>query len=85
MLEVEVIADPAAAVSAWGGLTVATAGTYVVSPSALGPVAADCAAFTRDLSDAFTSLVARYHDETTPRGRSHRWVEKEFLVPGRPE
>ena len=51
MLEVEAIADPAAAVSAWGGLTerllVATAGTYVVSPSALGPVAADCAAFTR--------------------------------------
>jgi DNA-binding transcriptional ArsR family regulator len=116
----------------WGGLTerllVATAASYVVSPGALGPVAADpgrandrlsasyliavaaravrevgelwraardknkrlatlsidteirfrsaaeLAAFSQDLSDAVTSLVARYHDESDPRGRTFRVV-----------
>jgi DNA-binding transcriptional ArsR family regulator len=116
----------------WGGLTerllVATAASYVVSPGALGPVAADPgrandrlsasyliavaaravrevgelwraardknkrlatlsidteirfrsaaerAAFSQDLSDAVTSLVARYHDESDPRGRTFRVV-----------
>ncbi len=116
----------------WGGLTerllVATASSYVVSPGALGPVAADPgrtadrlsasylialaarvvrevgqllrlarkadkrlatlsldtevrfrspddrAAFTRELTDAVTRLVARYHDATTPGGRPHRVV-----------
>ncbi|WNG48462.1 helix-turn-helix transcriptional regulator [Archangium minus] len=116
----------------WGGLTerllVATASTYVVSPGALGPVAADPertadrlsasylialgarlvrevgslwhgareankalatlaidteirfrspaerAAFTHELTQTLTALVARYHDASAPGGRSHRVV-----------
>ncbi len=116
----------------WGGLTerllVATAASYIVSPTAMGPVAADPArradrlsasylialaarivrevaallrlsaeagqrlptlsmdteirfrsaaeraAFTRDLTQAVTTLAARYHDESAPGGRSHRLV-----------
>ena len=107
---------------------VATAASYVVSPSAMGPVAvdpkreadrlsasylialgarivrevgdlvrraneagkrlatlaidtevrfkspADRAAFTHELTDAVTKLVAKYHDESAPGGRSHRLV-----------
>lgn len=34
--------------------------------------AADRAAFTAQLTDAVTALVARYHDETAPGGRWHR-------------
>ncbi|MDA2891433.1 helix-turn-helix domain-containing protein [Mycolicibacterium sp. BiH015] len=122
----------------WGGLTerllVATASSYVVSPGALGPVAADPgrtgdrmsasyliavaaravrevgdlwhaargqrkrlatltidtavtfrsaadrAAFTDDLATAVTSLVARYHDESDPRGRPHRVVLAAYPV-----
>lgn len=116
----------------WGGLTerllVASAASYVVSPSALGPVAADPnrdidrlsasylialgarvvrevsdlvrrakatgkrlatlsvdtevrfrsatdrAAFTNELAEAITKLVAKYHDECAPGGRAHRLV-----------
>src|ERR1700752_2800147 len=116
----------------WGGLTerllVATAASYVVSPSALGPVAADPnremdrlsasylialgarvvrevgdlvrrakeagkrlatmavdtevrfrspadrAAFSAELAEAITKLVAKYHDESAPGGRAHRLV-----------
>jgi predicted ArsR family transcriptional regulator len=116
----------------WGGLTerllVATATSYVVSPSALGPVAADPnremdrlaasylialgarvvrevgdlvrraeeekkrlatlgvdtevrfrsaadrAAFTAELTEAVTKLVAKYHDASAPGGRPHRLV-----------
>jgi DNA-binding transcriptional ArsR family regulator len=116
----------------WGGLTerllVATAASYVVSPSALGPVAldpdrevdrlsasylialgarivrelaglvrsatqagkrlatlaldtevrfrspADRAAFSTELTQAITTLVAKYHDESAPGGRAHRVV-----------
>jgi DNA-binding transcriptional ArsR family regulator len=116
----------------WGGLTerllVATAASYVVSPSALGPVAVDPnrerdrlsasylialgarivrelgdlvrramesgkrlatlsvdtevrfrsatdrAAFTAELTEAITKLVAKYHDESAPGGRAHRLV-----------
>ena len=123
----------------WGGLTerllVATATSYVVSPAALGPVAADPgrandrlsasylialsaravrevgelwriardkkkriatlsvdtairfrsptdrAAFTQELSDAVTSLVARYHDESDPNGRSYRLVVTAYPKP----
>lgn len=36
--------------------------------------AADRAAFTRELSEAVTALVARYHDESAPGGRWHRLV-----------
>ena len=36
--------------------------------------AADRAAFSAELTDAITSLVARYHDATAPGGRPHRLV-----------
>jgi DNA-binding transcriptional ArsR family regulator len=116
----------------WGGLTerllVATAASYVVSPSALGPVATDRhrqvdrlsasyllavgarivrevgdlirraneagkrlatlavdtevrfrsatdrAAFSSELTEAITRLVAKYHDASAPGGRVHRLV-----------
>lgn len=125
----------------WGGLTerllVATASSYVVSPAALGPVAADPgrtgdrmsasyliavaaravrevgdlwrtardkqkrlatltidtavtfrsaadrAAFTDELATAVTALVARYHDESDPRGRAHRVVLAAYPMPTR--
>jgi DNA-binding transcriptional ArsR family regulator len=123
----------------WGGLKerllVATAASYVVSPGALGPAAADPsrtndrlsasylialaaravrevgelwavarktdkrlatlsidtairfrspaarAAFTQELSDAVTSLAARYHDESDPSGRSYRLVVAAYPKP----
>ena len=123
----------------WGGLKerllVATAASYVVSPGALGPVAADPgrsndrlsasylislaarvvrevgemwavareknqrlatlsidaaiqfrspadrAGFTQELSQAVASLVARYHDESDPRGRSYRSVVAAYPKP----
>jgi DNA-binding transcriptional ArsR family regulator len=34
----------------------------------------DRAAFTRELTDSVTQLVAHYHDESSPGGRSHRLV-----------
>lgn len=116
----------------WGGLTerllVATASSYVVSPAAMGPAAADPgrnadrlsatylislaarmvrevshllrrsrdlgkrlptlsvetevrfgtaddrAAFSRELTSAITTLVSRYHDPSSPEGRTHRVV-----------
>jgi DNA-binding transcriptional ArsR family regulator len=116
----------------WGGLTerllVATASSYIVSPTALGPVATDPgriadrlsasylialaarmvrevgaliararetnkrlatlsidteirfrtaaerAAFTSDLTNAMTTLVARYHDASSAGGRAHRLI-----------
>ncbi|WP_224245938.1 winged helix-turn-helix domain-containing protein [Hyalangium gracile] len=116
----------------WGGLTerllVATAASYLVSPSAMGPVATDPgraadrlsasylialaarivrevstmvrrsvelgkrlptlsvdteirfrspaerAAFSQELADTVTRLVARYHDASAPGGRAHRLV-----------
>ena len=36
--------------------------------------AADRAAFTHELTDTVTGLVARYHDATTPGSRAHRLV-----------
>ena len=36
--------------------------------------AADRAAFTHELTDSVTRLVARYHDATTPGSRAHRLV-----------
>jgi DNA-binding transcriptional ArsR family regulator len=126
----------------WGGLTerllVATASSYVVSPSALGPVAAnpdrasdrlaasylialgarvvrevsdlsrrakeagkglatlavdtavqfrsaaERAAFTRELTDAVTKLVAKYHEESAPGGRAHRLVLVAHPLPQAP-
>lgn len=126
----------------WGGLTerllVASAASYVVSPSALGPVAsdpdrgadrlsagylvalaarvirevsallrrsreidkrlptlsldaeirfrsaADRAAFSNELTQAVTRLVARYHDEAAPDGRTHRLVIVAHPLPHEP-
>lgn len=123
----------------WGGLTerllVATASSYVVSPDAMGPAAADPergldrlsvgylialaarvvrevgdlwrraraagkhlatlsvdteirfrsaterAAFSRELTDSITRLVACYHDASAPGGRSHRLVLVAYPVP----
>ena len=42
---------------------------------------ADRAAFTNELSDAITSLVARYHDESDPDGRSYRLVVTAYPKP----
>lgn len=39
------------------------------------------ARFASDLTDAVTSLVARYHDETAPRGRTHRLVVAAYPAP----
>ena len=36
--------------------------------------AADRAAFTVELTESITALVARYHDEAAPGGRAHRLV-----------
>lgn len=42
---------------------------------------ADRAQFTRDLSEAVTTLVAKYHDETAARGRTHRLVLAAYPMP----
>jgi DNA-binding transcriptional ArsR family regulator len=42
---------------------------------------ADRAAFTEDLSDAVTSLVARYHDESSTDGRAYRVVLAAYPMP----
>ena len=44
--------------------------------------AADRAAFTAELTDAVTSLVARYHDAAAPGGRPHRLVVAAHPLPG---
>ncbi|MEN3362093.1 MAG: hypothetical protein V7637_6075 [Mycobacteriales bacterium] len=44
--------------------------------------AADRAAFTAELTDAVTSLAARYHDEAAPGGRAHRLVVAAHPLPG---
>lgn len=127
----------------WGGLTerllVATAASYVVSPSALGPIAidpdrevdrlsasylialgarvvrevgdlvrratetgkrlatlavdaevrfrsaADRAAFSKELTEAIATLVAKYHDASTPGGRAHRLVVVAHPLPRKSE
>jgi hypothetical protein len=43
--------------------------------------AAERAAFTRELSEAVAGLAARYHDESTPGGRSHRLVVCAYPAP----
>ncbi|HZA35889.1 MAG TPA: helix-turn-helix domain-containing protein [Vicinamibacterales bacterium] len=123
----------------WGGLTerllVATAASYIVSPGALGPVAADPsreidrlsasflialgarvvrevgdlvrrakdtgkrlatlavdaeirfrsatdrAAFSNELTEAITKLLAKYHDESAPGGRAHRLMVVAYPLP----
>jgi hypothetical protein len=43
--------------------------------------AAERAAFTQELTLAITSLVSKYHDESAPRGRSHRLVVAAHPLP----
>jgi len=47
--------------------------------------AADRASFTRELTEAVTTLAARYHDETAPQGRSHRLVVTAHPSPANPQ
>lgn len=42
---------------------------------------ADRAAFTRDLTEAMTKLVARYHDQAAPGGRPHRLIVAAHPLP----
>jgi DNA-binding transcriptional ArsR family regulator len=42
---------------------------------------ADRAAFSRDLTDAITTIVSRYHDESAPGGRAHRLVVMAHPLP----
>ncbi|MEO3758890.1 helix-turn-helix domain-containing protein [Mycobacterium sp. B14F4] len=42
---------------------------------------ADRASFTRELSDAVTALVARYHDESDPHGRAYRLMVAAYPTP----
>jgi len=46
--------------------------------------AAERAAFTRELTDAVTRLIAAYHDESAPGGRAHRLVIGAHPVPSPP-
>jgi len=44
---------------------------------------AERAAFTGELTEAITGLVARYHDATAPGGRAHRLVLVAHPLPGK--
>lgn len=46
---------------------------------------AERASFTRELTEAITTLAARYHDETAPQGRSHRLVVMAHPSPANPQ
>ncbi|MGE0129497.1 MAG: winged helix-turn-helix domain-containing protein [Blastocatellales bacterium] len=46
--------------------------------------AEDRAAFSNDLTKAITTLVARYHDESAPKGRAHRLVVVAHPLPHEP-
>jgi DNA-binding transcriptional ArsR family regulator len=46
--------------------------------------AADRAAFSDELTQAITSLVARYHDAAAPGGRAHRLVLVAHPLPNKP-
>jgi DNA-binding transcriptional ArsR family regulator len=43
--------------------------------------AADRAAFSNELIEAVTELIARYHDESAPGGRAHRLVVVAYPLP----
>ena len=47
--------------------------------------AADRAAFSNELIQAVTTLVARYHDESAPGGRTHRLVLVAHPLPHEPQ
>ena len=46
--------------------------------------AAERAAFTSELTEAVTRLVSKYHDASTPGGRSHRLVLMAHPLPHSP-
>jgi DNA-binding transcriptional ArsR family regulator len=46
---------------------------------------ADRAAFSRELTDAITTIVSRYHDESAPGGRAHRLVVMAHPLPQQTE
>jgi DNA-binding transcriptional ArsR family regulator len=46
--------------------------------------AADRAAFSNELTQAITALVARYHDASAPKGRAHRLVVVAHPLPHEP-
>ncbi len=48
--------------------------TFAVDGQVRFASAADRAAFAEELVGAVTALVAKYHDDTAPRGRPHRLV-----------
>jgi DNA-binding transcriptional ArsR family regulator len=48
--------------------------TFAIDTEVRFASAADRAAFAEELSGAVTALVGRYHDESAPGGRSHRFV-----------
>jgi DNA-binding transcriptional ArsR family regulator len=48
--------------------------TFAVDGEIRFASAADRSAFAAELSQALTGLVAKYHDESAPSGRSHRLV-----------
>lgn len=47
--------------------------------------AAERAAFSQELTQAITTLAARYHDESAPGGRSHRLVVVAHPLPQAPQ
>lgn len=47
--------------------------------------AAERAAFSRELADAVTGLVSRYHDAAAPGGRPHRLLVLAHPLPGEPK
>ena len=48
--------------------------TFALNAEVRFATAADRAAFAADLTDAVTTLVSRYHNESAPHGRDHRLV-----------
>lgn len=47
--------------------------------------AADRAAFSNELTDAVTTLVSKYHDESAPGGRVHRVMVMAHPMPNQPD
>jgi hypothetical protein len=47
--------------------------------------ATDRAAFSNELTEAVTKLVAKYHDESAPGGRLHRLVVVAHPPPQKPK
>src|SRR4051794_22008712 len=59
--------------------------TLAVDTEVRFPSATDRAAFSNELTDAITELVAKYHDESAPGGRAHRLVVVAHPVPQKPD